>query len=390
MHLGLHYGLENTSHYKCFQPSDIETLDLHFDFADVGSHWVRTAYQYIKIKFLSGDLDAASTSAVTLLITSDYNFNPSTTDSSNYDELDGKSGVLKVGDEYIGYDSFDIISATAVTISGLQRGLFGSTAADHSNDDILNFLIVGAIKDPRIFDRVRKSIYLDIESNPASASQTVPTKSGGYYVDTNVSTTDFLGVDNANVGLFFNGADDVMKLSSSYLLQQTRLSIVFVLRNPNNSNSASATNLDILMTGTTGGRAMLRLSRNNLRVRFNDDGSATNAEQPLETNNTNPSGTTTSRFFNTDELTVVTLTKGAEDNIKLYYNDVFVANESYNAVDNTITGITLSHIGRRGDALGSNDMYMEIGEVLIFRDELTDTQRNELVTHLTTKWKGGL
>ena len=146
----------------------------------------------------------------------------------------------------------------------------------------------------------------------------------------------------------------------------------------------------MLMTGVTGGRAMLRLSRNNLRVRFNDDGSATNAEQPLETNNTNPSSTTVNRFFNLDELTVVTLTKDLEDEIKLYYNDDFVAHESYTAVDNTITGISLSHIGRRGDAAGSNDMYMEMGEILIFNDVLTDTQRNELYTHLSTKWKGGL
>jgi hypothetical protein len=35
-------------------------------------------------------------------------------------------------------------------------------------------------------------------------------------------------------------------------------------------------------------------------------------------------------------------------------------------------------------------MYMEIGEILIFNDVLTDTQRNELYTHLSTKWKGGL
>ena len=76
------------------------------------------------------------------------------------------------------------------------------------------------------------------------------------------------------------------------------------------------------MTGVTGGRAMFRISRNNLRVRFNDDGSATNAQ--LETNNTNPSGTTVNRFFNLDELTVVTLTKGDEDEIKLYYNDDFM------------------------------------------------------------------
>ena len=88
-----------------------------------------------------------------------------------------------------------------------------------------------------------------------------------------------------------------MALSSDYLLAQTKLSIVFVLRNPSNSDSNSTTHLDILMTGVTGGRAMFRLSRNNLRVRFNDDGSATNAEQALETNNTNPSGTTTNAFF---------------------------------------------------------------------------------------------
>jgi hypothetical protein len=389
MHLGLHYGLENTSHYKCFQPSDIETLDLHFDFSDVGSHWVSTQYQYLKAKILSGDLNAASTADVTFLCNSDYVFG-TTTDSSNFNELNGKSGVFKINDEYIGYDSISLPSSTTLVISGLQRGLFGSTAANHSDDDILNFLMVGAIKDPRIFDRVKKSIFLDIESNPASQAQSVPTRSGGYYTSSNTSTTDFLGVDNANVGLFFNGADDVMALSSNYLLAQTRLSIVFVLRNPNNSDSNSTTHLDILMTGVTGGRAMFRISRNNLRVRFNDDGSATNAEQPLETNNTNPSGTTVNRFFDLDELTVVTLTKGAEDEIKLYYNDDFVAHESYTAVDNTITGISLSHIGRRGDALGSSDMYMEIGEMLIFNDVLTDTQRNELYTHLSTKWKGGL
>jgi hypothetical protein len=389
MHLGLHYGLENTSHYKCFQPSDIETLDLHFDFADVGSHWVSSRYQYLKAKMVSGDLDAASTGDVTFLCNSDYVFG-SSTDSSNFNELNGKSGVFKINNEYIGYDSISLPSSTTLVISGLQRGLFGSTAANHSDDDILNFLIVGAIKDPRIFDRVKKTTFLDIESNPASQAQSVPTRSGGYYTSSNTSTTDSLGLDNANVGLFFNGADDVMVLSSDYLLAQTRLSIVFVLRNPNNSDSNSTTHLDILMTGVSGGRAMFRISRNNLRVRFNDDGSATNAEQPLETNNTNPSGTTVNRFFNLDELTVVTLTKGAEDEIKLYYNDDFVAHESYTAVDNTITGISLSHIGRRGDALGSSDMYMEIGEMLIFNDVLTDTQRNELYTHLSTKWKGGL
>jgi hypothetical protein len=389
MHLGLHYGLENTSHYKCFQPSDIETLDLHFDFADVGSHWVSSRYQYLKAKMVSGDLDAGSTGDVTFLCNSDYVFG-SSTDSSNFNELNGKSGVFKINNEYIGYDSISLPSSTTLVISGLQRGLFGSTAANHSDDDILNFLIVGAIKDPRIFDRVKKTTFLDIESNPASQAQSVPTRSGGYYTSSNTSTTDFLGLDNANVGLFFNGADDVMALSSDYLLAQTRLSIVFVLRNPNNSDSNSTTHLDILMTGVSGGRAMFRISRNNLRVRFNDDGSATNAEQPLETNNTNPSGTTVNRFFNLDELTVVTLTKSAEDEIKLYYNDDFVAHESYTAVDNTITGISLSHIGRRGDALGSSDMYMEIGEMLIFNDVLTDTQRNELYTHLSTKWKGGL
>ena len=360
MHLGLHYGLENTSHYKCFQPSDIDTLDLHFDFADVGSHWVSTRYQYLKAKILSGDLDAASTADVTFLCNSDYVFG-TTTDSSNFNELDGKSGVFKINNEYIGYESISMPSSTTLVISKLQRGLFGSTAANHSDDDILNFLMVGAIKDPRIFDRVKKTTFLDIESNPASQAQSVPTRSGGYYTSSNTGTTDFLGVDNANVGLFFNGADDVMALSSDYLLAQTRLSIVFVLRNPSNSDSNSTTHLDILMTGVTGGRAMFRLSRNNLRVRFNDDGSATNAEQPLETNNTNPSGTTVNRFFNLDELTVVTLTKGAEDDIKLYYNDDFVAHETYAAADDTITGISLSHIGRRGDALGSSDMYMEIG-----------------------------
>ena len=389
MHLGLHYGLENTSHYKCFQPSDIDTLDLHFDFADVGSHWVSSRFQYLKAKILSGDLDAASTADVTFQCNSDYVFGV-TTDSSNFNELEGKSGVFKINNEYIGYESINLGSSASLTISGLQRGLFGSTAANHSDDDILNFLMVGAIKDPRIFDRVKKSIFLDIESNPASQAQSVPTRSGGYYTSSNTSTTDFLGINNANVGLFFNGADDVMALSSDYLLAQTKLSIVFVLRNPSNSDSNSTTHLDILMTGVTGGRAMFRLSRNNLRVRFNDDGSATNAEQALETNNTNPSGTTTNAFFNLDELTVVTLIKGDEDEIKLYYNDNFVAHESYTAADNTITGISLSHIGRRGDALGNSDMFMEIGEMLIFNDVITDEQRKELTRHLNTKWKGGL
>ena len=389
MHFGLHFGLENTSHFKQFQPSDIDGLDLHFDFADVAKHWVEDAYQYIKISFVSGtDLDAATTSGCDLLVNNTKVFDPLTTDNSLFNNIAGKPGVLKVNNEYIAYDTITKLSTSILRITGLTRGMFGSTAADHANDDIINFLISGSVYDPRIFDRVARSKYLEIESNPASSTQKTPTKSGGYYTSANTNTTDHMGVDNANKALFFNGADDVLNLSSDYTLAQPNFTICFVLRIPLNANSASAVSLDMLIAGDTAFRAGMRLSTGNLRVRFNDDGLANNAEQQLATNNTN--GSTSAKQFLHDTLTVITLTKDSDELIKLYYNDSFVATATYSASDADVTGLLISHRGRRGDSGGSSDMYSEIGEILIYNDVLSDDDRNELVTHLSTKWTGGL
>lgn len=389
MHLGLHYGLENTSHYKCFQPSDIEGLDLHFDFADVAKDWVEDAFQYIKINFVSGtNLDAATTSGCDLLVTSSYVYDPVTTDNTLFNNIANKPGVLKVNNEYIAYDTITKISSTILRITGLTRGMFGSTAADHSNGDVINFLISGSVYDPRIFDRVAKSKYLEIESNPTSSTQKTPTRSGGYYTSANTNTTDHMGIDNANKALFFNGADDVLNLSSDYTLAQPNFTICFVLRIPLNANSASAVSLDMLIAGDTAFRAGMRLSTGNLRVRFNDDGLANNSEQQLATNNT--AGGTKAKQFTHDTLTVLTVTKDSDELIKLYYNDDFVATATYSASDADVTGLLISHVGRRGDSGGSSDMYSEIGEILVYNDVLSNDDRNELVTHLTTKWTGGL
>lgn len=389
MHFGLHFGLENTAHYKSFQPSDIDGLDLHFDFADVAKHWVEDQFQYIKISFVSGtDLDAATTSGCDLLVNSTKVFDPATTDNSLFDNIVGKPGVLKVNDEYIAYDTITKLSTSILRITGLTRGMFGTTAADHANDDIINFLISGSVYDPRIFDRVAKSKYLEIESNPASSTQKTPTRSGGYYTSANTNTTDHMGIDNANKALFFNGADDVLNLSSDYTLAQPNFTICFVLRIPLNANSKSAVSLDMLITGDTQFRAGLRLSTGNLRVRFNDDGLANNAEQVYATNNT--SGGTVAKQFTHDTLTVLTLTKDSNELVKLYYNDNFVSTATYSANNTDVTGLLISHIGRRGDSGGSFDMYSEIGEILVYNDVLSDDDRNKLVTHLTTKWTGGL
>lgn len=389
MHLGLHYGLENTSHYKCFQPSDIDGLDLHFDFSDVARNWVADPYQYIKILFMSGtNLNAATTSGCDLLVNSSQIFNPLNSTTSNFNNIADKPGVLKVNNEYIKYDTITVVNSYTLRITGLTRGMFGTTAADHVNTDIINFLIIDDVYDPRIYDRVARTKFLDIESNPASTSQSTPTKSGGYYIDDNSNTTDHIGVDNANKALFFNGADDVLNLSSDYTLAQPNFTICFVVRIPLNVNSASAVSLDMIVAGDTAFRAGMRLSTGNMRVRFNDDGLANNAEQQLATNNTN--GSTSAKQFLHDTLTVITLTKDSDELIKLYYNSDFVATATYSTVDSDVTGLLISHIGRRGDAGGSSDMYAEMGEMLVYNDVLSDDDRNELITHLTTKWTGGL
>ena len=386
MHFGLTYGLENTSHFKSFQPSDLGNLSLHFDLSDIATHWIEDEFQYIKVRALSGSFDVSS-DTVTLLCNGSQLFGSDTT-SANFDNIKSVPGVFKIENEYITYDSINLISSTAITITGMGRGAFGSTEAAHADDVVANFLVTGAKVDPRCFDRVGKSIFLDIESNPASNKQTTPTKAGGYYTAANTNTTNHLGINNANSALFFNGADDTLVLSSDYVLQESRHTHVFVVRNPINGNSASARNLDILYGGDNTGRTLLRLSQNNLRVRFNDDGDASNSEDVITTNNTNNS--TTNAQFLGDELNVITLTKNASEFMSLYYNGVLVGTETFATVDDSVTGILMSHIGRRADAGGSADLFMELGEILIYDTELTAAQVTELTSHLTTKWTGGL
>lgn len=387
MHFGLTYGLENTSHFKSFQPSDLGNLSLHFDLSDIATHWVEEEYQYIKVNAITGSFDVGS-DTVTLLCTSSYLYGSDTT-SANFDSIKDKPGVLKIDAEYITYDSISLISSSAMTINGMGRGAFGSTEAAHVNGRVANFLITNAKVDPRCFDRVGKSIFLDIESNPTSNKQSTPTKSGGHYLSANsFDTTNFLGINNANSAMFFNGADDTMVLSSDYNLQQSAHTHVFVVRNPINSNSSSARNLDILYGGDSASKSLIRLSQNNLRVRFNDDGSATNAEDVISTNNTNNS--TSNVQFLGDELNVIVLTKSSSEVMNLYYNGILVGVETYATNDDSITGILISHIGRREDAGGSNDMWMEIGEILIYDTDLSTAQVTELTNHFKTKWTGGL
>ena len=386
MHFGLTYGLENTSHFKSFQPSDLGNLSLHFDLSDIATHWIEDEFQYIKVRALTGSFDVSS-DTVTLLCTAGQLFGTDGT-SANFDNIKSVPGVFKIQNEYITYDSIDLISSTAITITGMSRGAFGSTEAAHADDVVANFLVTGAKVDPRCFDKVGRSIFLDIESNPASNKQTTPTKAGGYYTAANTNTTNHLGINNANSALFFNGADDTLVLSSDYVLQQSRHTHVFVVRNPINGNSASARNLDILYGGDNSGRTLLRLSQNNLRVRFNDDGSSDNSEDVITTNNTNNS--TTSAQFLGDELNVITLTKNASEFMSLYYNGVLVGTETFATATDSITGILMSHIGRRIDAGGQADLFMELGEILIYDTELTAAQVTELTSHLTTKWTGGL
>ena len=76
--------------------------------------------------------------------------------------------------------------------------------------------------------------------------------------------------------------------------------------------------------------------------------------------------------------------------MSLYYNGVLVGTETYATVDDSVTGILMSHIGRREDRGGSADLWMELGEILIYDTTLSAAQVTELTSHLTTKWTGGL
>ncbi len=386
MHFGLTYGLENTSHFKSFQPSDLGNLSLHFDLSDIATYWVEDEFQYIKVRAVDGSFNVSS-DTVTLLCDSNQLFGSDTT-SANFNNIKNVPGVLKIEDEYITYDALGLAATNLIVIVGMGRGAFGSTEAAHADATVVNFLITGAKVDPRCFDRVGKSIFLDIESNPTDNKQRTPTKSGGYYIDSNTSSHNFLGENNANSAMFFNGADDTLVLSTDYSLQQSKHTHVFVVRNPINSNSGSDRNLDILYGGDAASRTLMRLSQNNLRVRFNDDGSATNSEDVITTNNTN-NGTSNVKFLG-DELNVIVLTKDDNELMLLYYNGVLVGGETYATVDDSITGILMSHIGRREDRGGQADLWMELGEILIYNQTLTAAQVTELTSHLTTKWTGGL
>lgn len=387
MHLGLHYGLENTSHYKCFQPSDISDLALHFDLSDIATHWVEEKFQYIKVQVSSGSFDVGS-DEVSLVCNSSYLYGTDTT-SANFNSIKDKPGVLKIENEYITYDSITIISAFTIKINKMGRGAFGSTEAAHANGVVANFLITDAKVDPRCFDRVGKSLFLDIESNPTSSSQSTPVKSGGYYLSSNsIDKTNFLGIHNANKALFFDGADDVLLIGNGQFTSTSLNSTyVFVLRIPNNSLGISQVNLDILLGGSDAGRSMMRISENAFRVRFNHDEGTTNAEQTLQTNNTDNG--TSSVQFPQDSLQVITLTKNGNA-LELYYNNVLVAAETYTAVDSSVTGALIQAFGRREDAGGSNDAFCEYGEFLYYDKTLDSTERTELFNHLKNKWTGGL
>ena len=388
MHLGLHYGLENTSHYKCFQPSDISDLALHFDLSDIASYWVKDQRQYILLVPVFGDLSGGSTGTLVLRTFSGSMPGISTQTSANYSNLFDKPGVFKIGKELISYDNLTSSDGSTMVFTGIQRALFDSSQGNHSTNDVIDFLISGAIVDPRCFDRVNKSIFLNAENSSNTGTQRVPVQAGGDYLSSNINdTTNFLGIHNANKALFFDGADDVLKLNNEFTSTSLDSTYVFVVRIPKNSNSNSAISLDILLGGTSGGRAMMRLSLNNLRVRFNHDGSATNSEQILETNNTNNG--TTSVQFPFDTLQVIMLLK-AGNVLQLLYNNVLVASETYTAVDSDITGALIETLGRREDSGGSSDSFMEFGEFLYYDKVLTTPEYTELYNHLRDKWTGGL
>ena len=388
MHLGLHYGLENTSHYKCFQPSDISDLALHFDLSDIATHWVKDARQYILLIPVAGDLSAGSTETLALRTFSSSMPSISTQTSAHYSNLFNKPGVFKIGNELISYDNLTSSSSATMVFTGIQRGLFGTTDANHSTNDVIDFLISGAIVDPRCFDRVSKSNFLITENSSNTGTQRVPVQAGGYYLSANSDdTTNFLGINNANKALFFDGADDVLSLNGQFTSTSLDSTYVFVVRIPKNANASSTVSLDILLGGTDAGRAMMRLSLNNLRVRFNHDESATNAEQILETNNTNNG--TTSAQFPFDSLQVIMLLK-AGNVLQLLYNNVLVAAETYTAVDSNITGALIQTLGRREDSGGASDSFMEFGEFLYYDKVLTTPEYTELYNHLRDKWTGGL
>ena len=388
MHLCLHYGLENTSHYKCFQPSDISDLALHFDLSDIATHWVSDSQQYIKLIPVSGNLAEGSTGTLVLRTFADSMPGITTQTSAHYSNLLNKPGVFNIGNELISYDNCSTSSDAIIAFTGVQRGLFGTTDANHSTNDVIDFLVSGAIVDPRCFDRVNKTIFLQTENSSDSGTQRVPTSSGGYYLSANSDdTTNFLGINNANKALFFDGADDVLVLNNQFSSTSLNSTYVFVVRIPKNANANSTVNLDILFGGTDASRSMMRLSKNNLRVRFNHDESATNAEHTLETNNTN-NGTSNVQFpF--DSLQVITLTKSG-NTLELYYNNVLVAAETYTAVDSSITGALIQTLGRREDSGGSSDAYCEFGEFLYYDKALDSTEQTELFNHLKNKWTGGL
>ena len=388
MHLGLHYGLENTSHYKCFQPSDISDLALHFDLSDIASYWVKDARQYILLVPVSGDLSLGSSGTLVLRTFSSSMPSISTQTSAHYSNLFNKPGVFKIGKELISYDNLTSSSDATMVFTGIQRTQFDTPEGNHSTNDVIDFLISGAIVDPRCFDRVNNSIFLSTESSSNTGTQRVPVQSGGYYLSSNSNdTTNFLGIHNANKALFFDGADDVLRLNNEFTSTSLDSTYVFVVRIPQNSNANSTVSLDILIGGLVAGRAMMRLSQNNLRVRFNHDNSATNAEQILETNNTN-NGTTNVQFpF--DSLQVIMLLK-AGNVLQLLYNNVLVAAETYTAVDSNITGALIQTLGRRTDSGGSSDSFMEFGEFLYYDKILTTPEYTELYNHLRDKWTGGL
>ena len=145
MHLGLHYGLENTSHYKCFQPSDISDLALHFDLSDIASYWVKDARQYILLVPVSGDLSLGSSGTLVLRTFSSSMPSISTQTSAHYSNLFNKPGVFKIGKELISYDNLTSSSDATMVFTGIQRTQFDTPEGNHSTNDVIDFLISNSV-----------------------------------------------------------------------------------------------------------------------------------------------------------------------------------------------------------------------------------------------------
>ena len=382
--LGLGAGLSSVDH-KSFEPSDISDIGLWFDFTSTIPDYGVQHYTTSKFTGVANDTVAAGDTITQIRLKSGGYVSTTNT---------GQSGVAMIGTEMFYYGSVSTSGSDTTTLGTVTRASYGSSAADWDADDVVQFICTHpdasfplAALEPRIYDRVGGSIYLD------------PSTNGG----------DFPRRINSGLGqtskpaLIFDGTNDRLPFSSTFTTTNGEFTVVNIVRLDGTVSG------DATLAGSSGGINQIKYNANTVLVRFNSSGSAHGYAQ-VQLNDTtsyttgsrgtpvDKGGSGSSYIVDENELMILVKELGTDNKEKIYVYDAvnLVGEHLKNSSNSTVqgypnddtspanTGFEIAHMG--AFANNASDFQGEIAELIIYNKALSNAECELLQEYYSTKY----